>query len=101
MEKGSRTKTKAKLPVKHLIKNVSPVSELNLSRMEQFKKANEGRLENYIESCCFCKVEMTDIYKTHNPYPLNKNEDAACCKKCCDDLVGPARMFLIMNSRTQ
>ena len=96
MEKGSRTKTKAKLPVKHLIKNVSPVSELNLSRMEQFKKANEGRLENYIENCCFCKVEMTDIYKTHNPYPLNKNEDATCCEKCSDDLVGPARIMMIL-----
>ena len=83
------------------LRNVSAVSELKLSRMEQFKLADEGKLENYRENCCFCKVEMTDIYKTHNPYPLNKDEDATCCNDCCDILVGPARMFLIMNSKTE
>ena len=97
MDKGNVTNVKATLPVKHLRKNVSSVSELKLSRMEQFRKANEGRLKNYIVNCCFCEVEITDIYKTHNPYPLNKNEDAICCEKCCVDLVGPARIFLIKN----
>ena len=83
------------------LRNAPTVSKLKLSRMEQFKLADEGKLENYRESCCFCKAEMTNIYKTHNPYPLNKNEDATCCKVCRDTLVGPARMFLIMNSKTQ
>ena len=78
------------------LRNVSTVSELKLSRMEQFKLADKGKLENYKEKCCFCKVEMTDIYKTHNPYPLNKDEDATCCKDCCDAFVGPARLKLIM-----
>ena len=86
---------KTSLSVKNL-RNVSTVSELKLSRMEQFKLANEEKLENYSENCCFCKVEMTDIYKTHNPYPLNKDEDASCCEDCCDTLVGPARMMLLM-----
>jgi len=86
---------KTTLNVKAL-RNASTVSELKLSRMEQFKLANKGKLENYRENCCFCKVEMTDIYKTHNPYPLNKNEDAICCKDCCDALVRPARMFEIL-----
>ncbi len=78
------------------LRNAPTVSELKLSRIEQFKLANEGKLENYRERCCFCKVEMTNIYKTHNPYPLNKNEDATCCKDCCDTLVGPARMMMIL-----
>ena len=82
------------------LRNAPTVSKLKLSRMEQFKLADEGNLENYTENCCFCKVEMTDIYKTHNPYPLNKNEEATCCKDCCDTLVGPARMFLIMNQKS-
>ena len=86
---------KTTLNVKAL-RNASTVSELKLSRMEQFKLADEGKLENYRENCCFCKVEMTDIYKTHNPYPLNKDEDTTCCKDCCDILVGPARMMLLM-----
>ena len=86
---------KTTLNVKAL-RNASTVSELKLSRMEQFKLANEGKLKKYSEKCCFCKVEMTDIYKTHNPYPLNKDEDASCCKDCCDTLVGSARMMLLM-----
>ena len=82
------------------LRNVSTVSELKLSRMEQFKLADEGKLENYKELCCFCEVEMTDIFQTHNPHPLNIEEDAVCCKRCCDGVVGPARMFLIMNQKT-
>ena len=86
---------KTSLSVKNM-RNALNVSELKLSRMKQFKLADEGKLENYRENCCFCKVEMTNIYKTHNPYPLNKNEDATCCKDCCDTLVGPARMMMIL-----
>ena len=86
---------KTTLNVKAL-RNASTVSELKLSRMKQFQLADEGKLENYRENCCFCKVEVTDIYKTHNPYPLNKDEDATCCEDCCDTLVGPARMMLLM-----
>ena len=81
------------------LRNAQTVSELKLSRIEQFKLANVGKLENYRENCCFCKVEITDIYKTHNPYPLNKNEDASCCKDCCETLVGPARMMMIFKQQ--
>ncbi len=90
------TVMKKNLNVKKLINDSKPLSTLKPKRTEQFKLANEGKLENYSENCCFCKVEMTDIYKTHNPYPLNKNEDASCCMDCCDTLVGPARMMLLM-----
>ena len=81
------------------LRNVSTVSELKLSRMEQFKLADEGKLENYKENCCFCKGEMTDIYKTHNPYPLNLNNDAVCCKSCSDELLRPARMIMILKQK--
>ena len=87
---------KKNLNVKKLINESEPLSTLKAKRIEQFKLANEGKLENYSENCCFCKVEMTDIYKTHNPYPLNKDKDASCCKDCCDTLVGPARLILLM-----
>ena len=78
---------KTKLHVE-AFRNVSTVSELKLSRMEQFKLADEGKLENYKENCCFCKVEMTDIYKTHNPYPLNKDEKSRLPKSFISHLLG-------------
>ena len=36
---------------------------------------------------------MTDIFQTHNPHPLNIEEDAVCCKRCCDGVVGLPNVF--------
>ena len=66
-------------------------------RMEQFDLALRRELKDYREACCFCDKALTDIFKTHNPAPLNNEEDSVCCEICVDKFVGPARMLHILN----
>ena len=73
------------------------MQKIKRKRMEQFKQAREGKLENYSENCCFCERNLTDIFTTHNPAPLNNSEEAVCCDICVDRLVRPARMGQIVH----
>tara|TARA_X000000950_G_scaffold280850_1_gene376339 strand:- start:376 stop:618 length:243 start_codon:yes stop_codon:yes gene_type:complete len=73
------------------------MQKIKTKRMEQFDLALRGELKDYREACCFCDKALTDIFKTHNPAPLNNEEDSVCCEICLDKFVGPARMLHILN----
>ena len=73
------------------------MQKIKPKRMEQFDLALRGELKDYREACCFCDKALTDIFKTHNPAPLNSEEDSVCCEICVDKFVGPARMLHILN----
>ena len=73
------------------------MQKIKPKRMEQFDLALKGELEDYREACCFCGDTLTDIFKTHNPAPLNREEEAVCCEICVDKFVRPARMLQILN----
>lgn len=40
--------------------------------------------------CCFCGEEIQP-WEGRNPYPVNDNEKAVCCKKCDIKIVLPIR----------
>ena len=73
------------------------MQKIKSKRMEQFDLALRRELKDYREACCFCDKALTDIFKTHNPAPLNNDEDSVCCEICVDKFVGPARMLHILN----
>ena len=73
------------------------MQKIKQKRMEQFDLASRGELDEYKENCCFCGEALTDIFKTHNPAPLNDEEEAVCCEICVDKLIRPARMLQILN----
>ena len=73
------------------------MQKIKPKRMEQFDLALKGELDDYKENCCFCGELLTDIFETHNPAPINNDEEAVCCEICVDKFVGPARMLQILN----
>ena len=64
-------------------------------------------LEEYIEcliksglrecgKCCFCGESY--VFGGNNPYPANTDEDAACCDRCNNEVVIPARLKILFTN---
>jgi hypothetical protein len=49
------------------------------------------------KTCCICHGPLGDPYG-HNPDPVVKDKDAACCGDCNLRVVLPARMDLMFAS---
>jgi hypothetical protein len=62
--------------------------------MLKFKNKDVIDYEKVDQVCCLCSTKMTNIYETHNPFPLAQSVFDRCCSKCNTEKVTPARNHL-------